>query len=165
MGEGRSGHWLVRMEWRPAGQSVYLPLLMFPCTIKSRSTLLAPAHLDDPGKRAVKQLWLWWWFTGSHDLLQWAVSLQQWCRLFLMTAEVATVCPVSWHQSRVCESKPKILCGKGKREYQCNSLQWEIYCLQMLINGYAGIFICKWYLVIGSTWLKLKLWCRTESKK
>ena len=28
----------------------------FPCTIKSRSSLLAPAHLDGPRKRAVKQL-------------------------------------------------------------------------------------------------------------
>jgi len=43
-GDGRGGHWLVRMEWRPAGWSVCLPLLIFPCTIKSRSSLLAPAH-------------------------------------------------------------------------------------------------------------------------
>jgi len=28
----------------------------FPCTIKSRSSLLAPAHPGGPGKRAVKQL-------------------------------------------------------------------------------------------------------------
>ena len=33
-----------------------LPLLIFPCTIKSRSSLLAPAHLGGPGKRAVKWL-------------------------------------------------------------------------------------------------------------
>jgi len=45
------------MEWRPAGWSVCLPLLIFPCTIKSRSSLLAPAHLGGPGKRAVKRLW------------------------------------------------------------------------------------------------------------
>jgi len=31
-------HWLVRMEWRPAGLSVSLPLLIFPCTIKSISS-------------------------------------------------------------------------------------------------------------------------------
>ena len=31
-----------------------LPLLVFPCTIKSRSSLLAPGG---PGKRAVKRLW------------------------------------------------------------------------------------------------------------
>jgi len=48
MGDGGGGHWLVRMEWRPAGWSVYLPLLIFPCTIKSRSSLVAPAHLGGP---------------------------------------------------------------------------------------------------------------------
>jgi len=58
MGDGRGGHWLlVRMEWHPSGWSVCLPLLIFPCTIKSRSSLLAPAHPDGPGKRAVKRLW------------------------------------------------------------------------------------------------------------
>jgi len=56
MGDGGGGHWLVRMEWRPAGWSVCLPLLILPCTIKSRSSLLAPAHPGGPGKRAVKQL-------------------------------------------------------------------------------------------------------------
>jgi len=35
---------------------VCLPLLIFPCTIKSRGSLLAPALLGGPGKRAVKQL-------------------------------------------------------------------------------------------------------------
>jgi len=50
MGDGGGGHWLVRMEWRPAGWSVCLPLLIFPCTIKSRSSLLAPAHPGGPGK-------------------------------------------------------------------------------------------------------------------
>ena len=54
---GGGGHCLVRMEWRPAGWLVYLPLLIFPCTIKSRSSLLAPAHPDGSGKRAVKRLW------------------------------------------------------------------------------------------------------------
>jgi len=33
-----------------------LPLLIFPCTIKSRGFLLAPAHPGRPGKRAVKWL-------------------------------------------------------------------------------------------------------------
>jgi len=45
------------MEWRSAGWSVCLPLLIFPCTIKSRSSLLAPAHPGGPGKIAVKWLW------------------------------------------------------------------------------------------------------------
>jgi len=46
------------MEWRRARWSVCLPLLIFPCTIKSRSSRLAPAQPGGPGKRAVK--WLWW---------------------------------------------------------------------------------------------------------
>jgi len=45
------------MEWCPARWSVCLPLLIFPCTMKSRSSLLAPAHPDGPRKGAVKQLW------------------------------------------------------------------------------------------------------------
>ena len=57
MGDGGGGCWLVRMEWRPAAWSVCLPLLIFPCTIKSRSSPLAPAHSGGPGKRAVKRLW------------------------------------------------------------------------------------------------------------
>jgi len=42
--------------WRlpaPAGWPVCLPLLLFPCTVKSRSSPLAPAHPGGPGKRAV----------------------------------------------------------------------------------------------------------------
>ena len=53
LGDGGGGHWLGWMEWRPARWSVCLPLLIFPCTIKSRSSLLAPAHPGGPGKRAV----------------------------------------------------------------------------------------------------------------
>jgi len=45
------------MEWHPSGRSVCLPLLIFPCTIKSRSSLLAPAQTGRAGKRAVKRLW------------------------------------------------------------------------------------------------------------
>jgi len=56
--DGGGGHWEVRMEWRSARLSACLPVLIFPCTIKSRSSLLAPANPGGPGKRAVK--WLWW---------------------------------------------------------------------------------------------------------
>jgi len=56
MGDGRRRSCLVRMEWRPSGWSVCLPLLIFPCSIKSRSFLLPPAHPGGPGKRAVKRL-------------------------------------------------------------------------------------------------------------
>jgi len=34
--DGAGGHWLVRMEWCPAGWLLCLPLLVFPCTIKSK---------------------------------------------------------------------------------------------------------------------------------
>jgi len=43
----------------PSQRSVCLPLLIFPCTIKSRSSLLAPAHPGGPGKWAVKRLCVW----------------------------------------------------------------------------------------------------------
>jgi len=56
-GDGGGEHWLVQMDWRSAGWSMFLPLLIFPCTIKSRSSLLAPADLGGPGKRAIKWLW------------------------------------------------------------------------------------------------------------
>ena len=59
LGDGGGEHWLVWMEWHPARWLVCLPLLIFPYTIKSRSSLLAPAHSGGPEKRAVK--WLWWW--------------------------------------------------------------------------------------------------------
>ena len=32
-------------------------MLIVLCTIKSRSSLLAPVHPGGPGKRAIKQLW------------------------------------------------------------------------------------------------------------
>jgi len=55
-GDGGGGQWVVRMEWRPTGWSECLPLLISPYTIKSRSSLLAPAYPGGPGKRAVKWL-------------------------------------------------------------------------------------------------------------
>jgi len=54
--DGGGGHWLFRMEWRPAGWLVRMPLLIFPCTTKSKSSLLAPAHPGGHGKRAVKKV-------------------------------------------------------------------------------------------------------------
>ena len=54
MGDDGGQNWLVWMEWRPAGWLVCLPLLIFPCTIKSRSSILAPAHLGGFGKKGRK---------------------------------------------------------------------------------------------------------------
>ena len=96
-GDGGGGHWLVRMEWRPAGWSVCLLLLIFPCTIKSISSLLAPALPAGPGKRAVKRSWWWWWYI--HCLHQCCVCVclarfqsTAWCRyLWLQTAVTVTL--------------------------------------------------------------------------
>ena len=52
-----------------------MPLLIFPCTVKFRSSLLAPTHPDGPGKRVVKRLWWWWWVVASKASIQSAVSL------------------------------------------------------------------------------------------
>ena len=41
-GDGGDGHWLVDMEWRPAGWSVCLPVLISPCTTKFRSSMAQP---------------------------------------------------------------------------------------------------------------------------
>jgi len=57
MGDDEGGHWSVRMEWCPAGWSLCLLVLIFPCSIKFRNCLLAPAHLGGPGKRAIKWLY------------------------------------------------------------------------------------------------------------
>ena len=72
IGDGGGGHWLVRMEWHPAGWSVCLPLLIFPCTIKSRSSLLALAHPGGRGKRAIKRLWCG---VVTNDVDSWCMGL------------------------------------------------------------------------------------------
>jgi len=69
-GGGGGGQWLVWIEWCPAGWSVCLSLLIFPCTIKSRNCLLAVAHPGGPGKRAKKRLW--WW---CEQVLEYATCL------------------------------------------------------------------------------------------
>jgi len=56
MGDGGGEHWLFRMEWRPAGWLMFLPPLIFPCIIKFRSSLLAPAHPGSPGKKGRKMV-------------------------------------------------------------------------------------------------------------
>ena len=65
-GDGGGEYWLVRMELHPAGWLVCLPLLIFPCTIKSRSSLLAPAHPGGPGKKGRKTVVVWWWVQHRH---------------------------------------------------------------------------------------------------
>ena len=51
---------------------------IFHCTIKSRSCLLAPAHPDGPGKRAVR--WLWCGGGGVRITLQ-CIDTIGWAKL------------------------------------------------------------------------------------
>ena len=67
------------MEWRPVGWSACLPLLIFPCTIKSRSSLLAPAHPGGPGKRA--------FMLESHS---WKLAQGRWTKVKLTGVEPVT---------------------------------------------------------------------------
>jgi len=64
MGNDGGGHCVVRMEWRPTGWSVCLRLLIFPCTIKSRSSLLALVTQVVPkkGRKTVVVVVDWWWW-------------------------------------------------------------------------------------------------------
>ena len=58
MGCGRKGIQRKNGGIDGGGLSVCLPLVILPSTIKyRRSFLLAPAHPDGPGKRAVTRLW------------------------------------------------------------------------------------------------------------
>jgi len=48
-GDGGGGHWLVRMEWRPARWSVSASVNLS-LHHKVQKSLLAPAHPGGPGK-------------------------------------------------------------------------------------------------------------------
>jgi len=126
-GDSGGGHW-VRMEWCPAGRC--LPLLVFPCTIKSRSSLLAPAHPGGPGKRAVK--WLWW------CLPMFCCSLA----FVLMTS-------VTWFYR--CLSEVIVLCEYflstcSACVYSVCSTEWDVFYVKtaLLILGSNVSFMNEW---------------------
>ena len=100
-GNGGGGHWLVRMEWRLARWSVCLPLLISFCTMKSRSSLLAPAHLGGPRKRAVRRLWCKWSNTPSY-------------RSLVVDEEIMR--PGHWLGSVLCVSFSALTLSVGRRE-------------------------------------------------
>jgi len=63
---------------------VCLPLLIFPCTIKSRSSLLAPAHPVDPGKMVVCVCSIFFFFLSSPNLSRRRLDVchtSTWCGL------------------------------------------------------------------------------------
>jgi len=154
-GDGGDQHWLVWMEWRPTGWSVCLPLLIFPCIIKSRSSLLAPAHLCGPRKRAVKQwyvcvsllycasrwvslLWcvsvlasfLWWWCV----VLSWLKTT--WSRTasvgqYLFTVKTALIsrCLLSTSLSRMSKNTSVWWWSV------CFALLWCSLCVRVTVHN------------------------------
>jgi len=90
---GGGGHWLVRMEWRPAGWLVFLPLLIFPCTIKSRSSLTgtcSPGWSRKKGRKTVVVVW-WWRLADWVDLCT-AIKVCSPCqRLYIVVAVVTNL--------------------------------------------------------------------------
>jgi len=72
-------------------------LLIFLCTIKSRSSLLAPAHPGGPGKRAIKRLWCG--VVVVHAYIQEHISIfNEW--ILLQVCLVWTTCDgvtACWH--------------------------------------------------------------------
>jgi len=81
----------------PSRRSVCLPVLIFPCTIKSRSSLLAPAHPGRPRKRGVKRLcvcvWLLLWPANQNAGRQHVVKKSQ-CQSHWVRCSVK--CPFMW---------------------------------------------------------------------
>ena len=96
------GHWLVWMEWLPARWSVCLLLLVSPSTIKSRSSLLAPAHPGGPGKKGRKTVvCVCVLYIGSDISIQ---ICAVWCEC-VVNIRVYTILDVTWqmlidHMSR-----------------------------------------------------------------
>jgi len=83
------------------------PLLVFPCTIKSISSLLAPTHAASPGKRAVKWLWcgvvfLFTHITYTHTIQAMMSYLRICLRLFedscTLCIERVMICLRTWCQ-------------------------------------------------------------------
>jgi len=95
-GDGGGGHWLVWMEWRPAGWSVCLPLLMFPCTIKSRSSTLAPAH-PVPEK-------------GSKTVVVVVWCIQQTTALTASSMKLSSLLSFTWRSSSFFTEDKSMLC-------------------------------------------------------
>jgi len=109
-GDGGGGHWLVQTEWRPAGWSVFLPLLIFPCTIKKFcSGTGSPGWFRKKGRKPV-----WWW-------LWWPCTCCTKAHLWLLFAVVTITCRVE--SGRDNASFVAFCCqAKDKKEDKQNKL-------------------------------------------
>jgi len=93
----RMGGW-----WRWALLSPIVNLLILPCTIKSRSSLLAADDPGCPGKRAVKR---WWWTFQRNDL--WPQCLASWFTVTLSGSDSKVKGQSSLTELEKC-------CGSGR---------------------------------------------------
>ena len=118
--DGGGGHWLVWMEWRPAGLSVCLPPWIFPCSIKSRSSLLAPVHPGGPGKRAVK------WLCVCMCVC-WETETMFWIQLNV------------WHAKRTGHSSISVYCGTSLISHS------SIRPLEFLATGHSVIALITYF--------------------
>jgi len=141
------------MEWSPARWLVFLPLLIFPCTIKSRSSLLAPAHLGGPGKRAVKRLWCVWW---CGVINKYSVQLQWlWEGLTCYKHDINTKSEhLTWSRTnattitlnKVVDADPvisRVLCNVTVNKLLTTGLQ---PMLQFLVTGDKRLMFCCTFL-------------------
>jgi len=136
MGVGRDGHCLVRIEWRPSGWSVCLPVLIFSCTVKSRSS-----HLGGPRKSTVKRLWWWWWWCG----VCWTTCWLYHCfvrhptadlQISILHVKVAVGNAEGLLYITVCGSSPKVHIQGGPvksqlRHTRCSYVSWAAKQIDM----------------------------------
>ena len=158
------------MEWRPAGWTVCLPLLIFPCTIKSRSSLLAQAHPGGPGKRAVKQLW-WWWVSpkirvlpsllyGTCPKLWTEMTVMLCCHGMSTTASVVNLVWLSqvYHTERPPLFSTHLPWCNASRGFVCNSSDLYDRSIKMALTiGHSGS-CWKWAMLRALSGTSQKWW-------
>ena len=89
-----------------------------PCTIKSRSSLLALAHLGGPGKRAVKRLWC------AHQQSQNNTVFLHRYPGCVYNPHMPTPCTKSCFQSNKSSTVHTVVYPAPRRQYQ-----WPCSCL------------------------------------
>jgi len=160
-GDGGGGHWLVWMECHPAGWSVCLPLLIFPCTIKSISSLLAPAHLGGPGKGAVKRLWWWLLCDNFARILLQKLGILHFSFLWQILQVIFAVngsCHVVSYgaltqllgHKNLCQLSPTVLFQNKEEETNIEPANQV-----RLVNKYCGLMLCFGWLCTVCRWI----WC------
>jgi len=97
--DGGGGRWLVWVEWRPAGWSVCLPLLIFPCTIKSRSSLLALAHPGGHRKKGCKMVVVV--VTSINLLCRWVICCSKMQAMSILSTLCIRTDPVCFYVQQI----------------------------------------------------------------